>query len=327
MNGMIGADPDALERLAGDFDRGAGSLEATALRIRVSVLANPWAGPRATRFRNDWDHRHGPQLKRTAAFLRAAAKQLRQQAQEQRQASSAGGAGGAGSGSRATSPGVLATLVAGLEESAALKGLSILGTSAGFVSALGGWNRYQNYPKDYRLFMEGLSRSKFLRPFVEPGRIPDLMKFNKSPILQAFERSGVTATLKPYSTVLGQASRGLGIVGAASSTFIDGYRMFEAASTASKPSDWVRTATHGVDAAANVAMASKVGALPGLAAKSVAMAVREGSKADWSSEGRLLVYDTVVNDPGIVVEEFGKATKQVGQEVLSWLIPIEKGLK
>lgn len=93
MSGMIGADPDALERLAGDFDRGAGSLESLVLRVRTSVHANPWAGARATRFRTDWDQRHGPQLKRTATSLRTAAKQLRQQAAEQRQASSAGGLG------------------------------------------------------------------------------------------------------------------------------------------------------------------------------------------------------------------------------------------
>ncbi len=103
MNGMIGADPDALERLAGDFDRGAGSLESVVLRVRTSVHANPWSGARATRFRNDWDQRHGPQLKRTATTLRTAAKQLRQQAQEQRQASSAGGGSAASSGARAIS--------------------------------------------------------------------------------------------------------------------------------------------------------------------------------------------------------------------------------
>ena len=96
MSQMIGADPDALDRLAADFDRGAGTLEATALRVRVSVHANPWAGARATRFRSDWDQRHGPQLKRTATILRTAAKQLRQQAAEQRRASSAGGVSGAG---------------------------------------------------------------------------------------------------------------------------------------------------------------------------------------------------------------------------------------
>ena len=100
---MIGADPDALERLASDFDRAAGTLEATANRVRVSVHANPWSGARATRFRNDWDQRHGPQLKRVATALRSASTHLRLQAQEQRRASSAGGVasgrvGGAGGG-------------------------------------------------------------------------------------------------------------------------------------------------------------------------------------------------------------------------------------
>lgn len=98
MSRMVGADPDALDRLAADFDRSAGALESTAVRVRASVHANPWSGPKATRFRHDWDQRHGPLLKRTAVALRAAAKQLRLQAQEQRQASSAGG--GAISGMR-----------------------------------------------------------------------------------------------------------------------------------------------------------------------------------------------------------------------------------
>jgi uncharacterized protein YukE len=97
MSRMVGADPDALDRLAADFDRSAGALESTAVRVRASVHANPWAGAKATRFRNDWDQRHGPMLKRTALALRTAAKQLRLQAQEQRQASSAGGGGIGGS--------------------------------------------------------------------------------------------------------------------------------------------------------------------------------------------------------------------------------------
>lgn len=102
MSRMVGADPDALDRLAADFDRSAGVLESTAVRVRASVHANPWAGARATRFRNDWDQRHGPTLTRTALSLRSAAKQLRLQAQEQRQASSAGGGGASVSGSRPT---------------------------------------------------------------------------------------------------------------------------------------------------------------------------------------------------------------------------------
>lgn len=107
MSRMVGADPDALDRLAADFDRSAGVLESTAVRVRASVHANPWAGARATRFRNDWDQRHGPMLKRTAGALRTAARQLRVQAQEQRQASSAGGGstvptGGAGRGAAGT---------------------------------------------------------------------------------------------------------------------------------------------------------------------------------------------------------------------------------
>ena len=325
MSGMIGADPDALERLAGDFDRGAGSLEAIVLRVRASVHANPWSGPRATRFRTDWDQRHGPQLKRTALTLRTAAKHLRLQAAEQRRASSAGGPGTGGNTSRGRGD-VWSDVAKWLDRSPELKALGLLGTGAGLVATLGSWNKFQNYPKQYRLVMEGLSRSPLLKG-AKPGQIPELMKFNKSPVLQLLERRGVIGALKPASTFLGGVSKGLGVLGAAASTVIDGQRAFELASTARSPGDWVRVTTHGVDAAANAAMASKVGFLPGLAAKSVAMAVREGSKSDFSASGQAMVYNEVVKNPGVLLDEFGKAGRQVGQEVASWFLPIEKGLK
>lgn len=100
MNGMIGADPDALERLAGDFDRQATVLDGTVSRVRANVHASPWAGTRANRFRSDWDNRYGPQLRRTAAALRDAAKRLRSEAADQRRASSSAGVGGGSAGSR-----------------------------------------------------------------------------------------------------------------------------------------------------------------------------------------------------------------------------------
>ena len=58
--------------------------------------------------------------------------------------------------------------------------------------------------------------------------------------------------------------------------------------------------------------------LGGMAISSVDMAVQEGIKADWSEEGRLMVFDEIVKNPGVIVEEFGDAVGEVfGQKIWS----------
>lgn len=323
MNGMIGADPDALERLAGDFTRGAGSLETTALRIRVVVLANPWAGARATRFRSEWDHDHGPQLKRTAAFLRGAAKQLRLQAQEQRRASSAGGSGssagvpgGGGRGRRGD----------GLPLEKLLDALQVLGISAGLTASLGRWNMHQNDPAGYRALFAYLDRSPMLGGLINKGRVPDLMRYNKSPVLQLLARDGITSTLKPAAGVLGKVAKGADLVGAAAGAWENAGKMVESARGDSLAAR-ITAGTYALDAASDAAMASKAGFLYGLAGKAVALPVREAMKSDFSAEGQSLVLNEIARNPGVVGEELVKATGQVTQTVVSWFAPIPAALK
>ncbi|MCF6378475.1 hypothetical protein L2K70_12760 [Nocardioides KLBMP 9356] len=321
MSGMIGADPDALERLAGDFDRGAGSLESIALKVRTSVHANPWAGARATRFRADWDQRHGPQLKRTALALRTAAKQLRIQAQEQRQASSAGGgvfgglwaAGRDGSASRPS-----------LDDLA--DALWMVKTSAAITAALGRWNMYQNYPAHYRDLLSHLERLPRVGQLFRDGRIPDFFRYNKSPVLQMLARDGITSTLKPAAGVLGNVAKGAGVLGTAASVVDNVVKAADAAQGDSLSAK-ITAGTYALDAASDAAIESKAGFLYGTAGKAVAMAVREGAKADFSSAGQSLVMGEIARNPGVVGEELGKATLQVGQTVVSWFAPIPAALK
>lgn len=322
MSRMVGADPDALDRLAADFDRSAGTLESTAVRVRASVHANPWAGAKATRFRNDWDQRHGPMLKRTALALRSAAKQLRLQAQEQRQASSAGGGAIAGvrGGGGSHRPGGRLTLD-GLVDA-----VQVLGISAGVTAALGRWNMHQNYPSGYRRLFAYLDRSPTVGGLIRDGQVPDLMRFNKSPVLQMLARDGITSTLKPAAGVLSNVAKGAGVLGAAAGVGENVAKALEADrgdSLAAK----ITAGTYALDAASDAAMASKGGVLYGAAGKAVAMAVREGAKADFSAEGRSLVMGEIARNPGVIGEELGKATLQVGQTVVSWFAPIPAALK
>ncbi|RYC11054.1 WXG100 family type VII secretion target [Nocardioides zhouii] len=317
MNGMIGADPDALDRLAGDFDRGASSLEATVLRIRVAVVANPWAGPRATRFRNDWDHRHGPQLKRTAGFLRGAAKELRIQAQQQRQASSAGGGsiagqstGGGGGYSRdravPTSPlefwdnfqtkfqqefGVLGILGA----------TGALGRNASLVGRYPkGWEDLLRKSRDLRL-PKNVPLPKELGP-----RASDFLKYKRS-FNGIFSVNGLGQKVDNIPG-LGKLDKFLGRAGLASA----------AAELATNPTPLGVSKTV---AAALKTSKNPVGYLGGMALSSLNMAADAGKDVDWSPEAFHNTVDFVRSNggAGMVAEEFGKAAHEVFTEKI-WSI-------
>lgn len=76
----------------------------------------------------------------------------------------------------------------------------------------------------------------------------------------------------------------------------------------------------GVEVLADLFKTSKnpVAYLGGMAISSVDMAVQEGIKADWSEEGRLMVFDEIVKNPGVIVEEFGDAVGEVfGRKIWS----------
>ncbi|KAA1374676.1 WXG100 family type VII secretion target [Aeromicrobium fastidiosum] len=86
---MIGADVEALERLAGQFEQAASRLRHQAESVSSGVKLSAWVGPVAIRFRHDWDSTHSARLRQTAATLDDSARILRQNAAEQRRASGA----------------------------------------------------------------------------------------------------------------------------------------------------------------------------------------------------------------------------------------------
>lgn len=297
MSGMIGADPDALERLAGDFDRGAGSLESIVLRVRTSVHANPWSGARATRFRNDWDQRHGPQLKRTALTLRTAAKQLRQQAAEQRQASSAGVGSVPGMGRL---PGVrpLPTLP-----------WSLLPDGVTPVSPLGPWDDFkEQFAMPFGLLgvlggAATLGNNANLLGRYPHGLVGDLARSNaffqyKRSLNGMFSVNGLGDRLDNI--------RGLGALGSAIGK-LD--LLADASRLATNPTPLGVSQTV---ATALKTSKNPVAYLGGMALSSVNMAAAEAGKTDWSPEAFKTTTDFVrANGPGVVVEELGKATVEV----------------
>lgn len=96
MTGMIGADPQDLESLAGTMAEGAKTLDAANMRLKSSFQHAKWHGDDAQRAKADFAGKQAPQLSRVADILRDTAKQLRRDAQEQVRASAADGGAGPG---------------------------------------------------------------------------------------------------------------------------------------------------------------------------------------------------------------------------------------
>lgn len=87
MGNMIGADVEALQRLAAQFDHSAERLRIQAGQVANGISVSAWVGPVAVRFRTDWDSMHSVALKATAEALSASAVVLRQNAAAQESAS------------------------------------------------------------------------------------------------------------------------------------------------------------------------------------------------------------------------------------------------
>jgi hypothetical protein len=82
----IGADPDQLDSLAAELARVATSLGSSGGRLDRALVAAPWWGPDARRFRVGWQAQRGS-LRSAADSLQAAARRLAGEAAGQRAAS------------------------------------------------------------------------------------------------------------------------------------------------------------------------------------------------------------------------------------------------
>lgn len=93
---MVGADPDELDRIAGQLEAEARRLENLCAQLGRQLHSAPWKGARADRFRSDWNSTHTRRVRDAAGFLRAGGDALMRNATEQRNASNSGGGSTAG---------------------------------------------------------------------------------------------------------------------------------------------------------------------------------------------------------------------------------------
>lgn len=99
MVGLVGADVEALERLAADFDGGAQELRDLSSRLAASIEdARDWQGPDAERCKDEWGTFAQQQMTSVSDALAAAGRLLAQNAQEQERASGTGAGASTGAG-------------------------------------------------------------------------------------------------------------------------------------------------------------------------------------------------------------------------------------
>ncbi|MDO4791634.1 MAG: WXG100 family type VII secretion target [Buchananella hordeovulneris] len=73
MANMIGMNVEEVRALAGTFEQKAGELDNIISTVESKLGATTWVGKDADQFRNDWNSRLKPDLKRAAEELRKAA--------------------------------------------------------------------------------------------------------------------------------------------------------------------------------------------------------------------------------------------------------------
>ena len=91
---FLGADPEALDRLAAAMGRTADGIRASGRDTTRQIEIAGWRGPDADRLRSEWRTRGAPALQRAQAALAGCAKELRSQAAAQRLASGTEGGPG-----------------------------------------------------------------------------------------------------------------------------------------------------------------------------------------------------------------------------------------
>jgi uncharacterized protein YukE len=88
--GFTGADADALDQAAQRMERAGRQLLQRSQRLQRTLMATPWRGPTADRFRSEFNSVHLRAVSEAAAFLDEAQRALHHNADQQRKVSSAG---------------------------------------------------------------------------------------------------------------------------------------------------------------------------------------------------------------------------------------------
>ncbi len=283
----LGMDVDVVETVAADLDRRATDLERVRSEVARQVGAahgrGLWTGGRADRYVADW-RGSDARVRGLVRALHEFARQLRQQVQQQRQASEAsGGSATPGAAGSSLTPDPRPSGPSSLFE----VGLTGFGALAAVTTTYGG----MPYPKLYKQWFGGF----------------DFMHYNRtlqgtySPLMARIAES-------PGMKALGYFGDGLSLYGAGN----DLHHAY------SDP-----RATGGDQAVASgyaVGALLKVGGqeskcpplyLAGVATSAWTMVGDEARKVDWSPGAMSDTWTYIQGNPGVVVEEGWKATRDM----------------
>jgi hypothetical protein len=98
MSEVLGADPDALDRVSVSVDQVVRHLDGPTRKLNGAIHGSPWSGRNADLFRRKWDSEYRHSIRQASEFLKEASTDLRRNAQQQRDASAASGGALASSG-------------------------------------------------------------------------------------------------------------------------------------------------------------------------------------------------------------------------------------
>lgn len=270
---MVGMDVDQTRQLAAALTRQAGRLHEIGATLDGLVRQMRWDGPDAEQLRSVWSSSARRQLADAGAALHDAGALLQREAEAQEQAS--GGSGGATDG---VAGGVAGTLRTGLGGGAGASwfapGDAVLHRFTGALDASG-------YSTLAAAIGFGTS------PLITGNRLMDAI--DRNPVWKRFDRF----------------NKGLSVV----TSGADLYRAFGPGSHADA-GDKIG-AVGGTAATALKMTKNPVLYLAGVATASVTEAAVAATEVDWSAEGRRQVWDAVTQDPGMVLNELGKASTQV----------------
>ncbi|GEM_PF-3387386 len=306
---LKGMDTEAIDGLAHRIDAKANSVASVGSSAGrfVRGAERLWLGRRADRWLADWLAQE-VSIRRTAHFAHDLAQKLRDEAEQQRRASSGAGFGSIGNlapwhigppqmpgGSRFLPPSVplplfyLAKMLGEDQDYVRASGV------AGMLGAWATLGRNASLTGDYTDF--------YRRMVANGGVIPDFWRFKK-PLNGPFAVGGFGNALDEFKGLgrLSIITTGVSLLGSANDLF-DPNADFGARVGAL----WDGTNT--------MLKTSKnpVTYLLGVASSSVKLATDTYVKEnpDFSASGRQMVWDEVRKNPGVVVDEFGKAAVQV----------------
>ena len=310
VQGMVGADAQALDDLARQLGEAARALDSLTGRLSAQVSHAPWHGAHADRFRSDWSRSYRRELVSAVAFLRDGERTLHRNAADQRAASGEAGGTAWSGGLFGVGGAVAGSSRAGgsFVDGVATAGLGV--ASAAFLTRLNSrldpWSKYLLDPAGKTVdVLQRLSDSKMVS-----GRYSnawhEVMKVGSSHGIPQeflkFKQSPVTHFLHPANHAFGLIGTGLSAVSLGIGTV-----------TAAADFGQHHYMSAGLDAASVAAGAIKghggvTGYVAGVALQTWVQVGRAAQTVDWSAQGMHELQQASLSDWGSAL---GSAVKQM----------------